>query len=133
MPVRGQPVSRFDGPVGWGPLVGLLGLLPVQGALMSKTQHTSGPWEMKFNPASNGCPAYFYGVVGPDGEKIGVEGFRLASGDEARANARLIAAAPDMKAALIGIIDMAEHAGFGPDSPIILTARAAIAKATGDA
>ena len=36
MPVRGQPVSRFDGPVGWDPLVGLLGLLHVQGALMSR-------------------------------------------------------------------------------------------------
>ena len=45
MPVRSWPVSRLDGPVGRVSLVGLLGLLHVQGEMMSRNygirpQHT---------------------------------------------------------------------------------------------
>lgn len=49
MPVRGHFVPRFDGPVGWGPLVGLLGLLHVQGALMS-APYTPPPRRVPYWP-----------------------------------------------------------------------------------
>lgn len=47
------------------------------------------------------------------------------------ANARLIAAAPDLLAALEYMLREQEKEGFGDEMPDILQARAAIAKATG--
>lgn len=61
------------------------------------------------------------------------EGMWLAYGPSMEANARLIAAAPDLLEALVALIPDAEANDFGgPDTGArIAAARAAIAKATG--
>ena len=131
MPVRGQPVSRFDGPVGWGPLVGLLGLLHVQGALMSKTQHTPGPWVI-----GGQSEAGRYISINGGGKVLARVMFSKPNdpfpSDDA--NARLIAAAPMLLEALQAAHDDIVSGALDPsDFPWLSKARAAIAKATGDA
>ena len=97
------------------------------------TSHTPGPWEtqeleysfrvvdhraMKFNN-SRICDVQHWsaGIRGPDRE-------------EARSNARLIAAAPDLLEALKELLDQDDH---GQDEIWVRNkARAAIAKATGE-
>ena len=61
-------------------------------------------------------------VAAPDGYVQG----------ENEANARLIAAAPDLLEALKEIVDAADGAGWGQLDPSFKKARAAIAKATGE-
>lgn len=83
-------------------------------------KHTPGPWER-------------------DGVEIyPVRGFRAQDaicsmssgqdGDRLEANARLIAAAPELLEALIGVIKAADHFGYAADSALI-QARAAVASA----
>jgi len=98
-------------------------------------QHTPGPWS-----CAGAYGRYGRSIIGPDGENIGhVQTDRPARRNDAghgeteplahgEANARLIAAAPDLLAALRGIVDAlgGECFDWGP-------ARAAIAKATGGA
>lgn len=102
------------------------------------SKHTPGPWSSHFEEA--------YYVTGPDLGRVammmnlkgahGLGGRR--SGDEAAANCRLIAAAPDLLEALREAMD-AVKTFHGPDcwdiyeqhSPEMKRWRAAIAKATG--
>ena len=95
------------------------------------TQHTPGPWRVAFGNRLE--------VHGPKDE-IGwpasiVYNAGLCTSEEAQANARLIAAAPDMLAALQDI--MAESSRDDDDHDVIATiqgvCRAAIAKAKGGA
>jgi hypothetical protein len=81
------------------------------------TQHTPGPW------ASNSADSFELGVYG--------SGYRIAkmTGGEINrdvANARLIAAAPELLEALQAIIDT------GLSTSKITAAKKAIAKATGE-
>lgn len=72
------------------------------------TQHTPGPWSLCSAPASD--PYTARNVVADNGETVATiasgyhheQPFTLSQ-DEARANARLIAAAPDLIAALSAI------------------------------
>ena len=91
--------------------------------------HTPGPWKAHFEEA--------YFVTGPDLGRVammmnlkgahGLGGRR--SGDESAANCRLIAAAPELLAALEFVV-----AAYGTlESGAIDQARAAIAKAKGGA
>ena len=92
-------------------------------------KHTPGPWRFYTEPQPNGCP-----IVGNG------RGLMLAmlahsvnypdQRDEANANARLIAAAPELLEALIELADCGAEA-WGEDRPCVRIARAAIAKATG--
>ena len=96
-------------------------------------QHTPGSWEV--------CGYYVRGPYAMGShEKPGLLVATLdSSGDEMRANARLIAAAPDLLAALIEMRDLFDlmcGLGFNPaegrvGSPKAI-ADAAIAKATGE-
>ena len=94
-------------------------------------KHTPGPWKAHFDEA--------YFVTGPDLGRVamtmnlkaayGMGGRR--SGNESAANCRLIAAAPDLLALLQELIDIE-----GPQPGTAAwadKARAAIAKATGEA
>ncbi len=87
---------------------------------MSDTTHTPGPWAI-------------YGGVQQPGEFIIHKGAtdiavtRWALGD-CNANARLIAASPDLLAALQAV---AALPGFEPEEPYGMVVLAAIAKATG--
>lgn len=88
-------------------------------------KHTAGPWvqhslmvtEADWTPGSNGKGIAHCGV-----------GMRLNSDlDESEANARLIAAAPELPEALKAVVSVADRATDEFDR-----ARAAIAKATGE-
>jgi len=89
------------------------------------TQHTPGPWQIgNFDPNT---------VFDCDGEKRGCSPIATMQGTaaERKANARLIAAAPDLLDALVKMLDVWEHGGTTPYP--IAEARAAIKKATGAA
>lgn len=81
-----------------------------------ETKHTPGPWRYDYAP-------------GYCGELLAANGTTLAEfvTEPSEANARLIAAAPDLLEALIDIAEKSTDAGA------IECARAAIAKATGEA
>jgi hypothetical protein len=91
------------------------------------SKHTPGPWEAHLDEA--------YFVTGPDRGRVaimthlkgahGLGGRR--SGDESAANARLIAAAPDLLEALT---DLLGWQTLAPDD-VVAAARAAITKAEG--
>jgi hypothetical protein len=79
------------------------------------SEHTPGPWK------TNGDPY----VSTADGKRS-IAFCDTRHGYEDRANARLIAATPDLLNALMALADVAERKGIPCDA-----ARAAIAKATG--
>lgn len=89
------------------------------------TKHTPGPWEVD----------RFYWTIqrrmfGPDEPEVEVIG-RLTNGEEAEANARLIASAPCLLEALKTLVDGYNGAGVTQEQ-IWRDAEAAIAKATGE-
>ena len=93
------------------------------------TQHTPGPWLY----AQEGVDAF--GIVQPDGHSI-VHLVALQNSTSAShlpANARLIAAAPDLLDALKDMLDNHEDACTGYGEGAAEKARDAIAKATGAA
>jgi hypothetical protein len=97
---------------------------------MMSTKHTPGPWGHKTRESSWGT--IDDGICGPDGEQVRVHGMTLSSSEEAKANARLISAAPDLLEALkvvfvIGDRCVSDIYGY----EFKMKARAAIAKATG--
>lgn len=87
-------------------------------------KHTPGPWRFYAEPQPNGCP-----IVGTGGLMVAQLAHSInhpEQRDTAIANARLIAAAPDLLEALRGVLRVADRATVEFDA-----ARAAIAKATG--
>lgn len=86
--------------------------------------HTSGPWQVQITGGEVECvsgagPGLWAVVQGPDY-------------DTRAANARLIAAAPDLLEALEAIAEMTHNAAGGMHAEIYDAARAAIAKAKGE-
>ena len=93
--------------------------------------HTPGPWRANYRNSPSG--EWFDGVVGPDGERIRVDGLTLTSGPVARANSVLIAAAPDLLEALQEVMEAhAVPSSICAERPAYDKARAAIAKALGE-
>jgi len=100
------------------------------------TKHTPGPWNSASLNQDSDHMEVFAGIS--DGDQIAVvKGYGLATGKyhEAIANARLIAAAPDLLEALMNLTQWAKVAGCGREEGSILdqninAAIAAIAKAT---
>lgn len=100
--------------------------------------HTPGPWTFYTEPQPNGCP-----IVGARGLMVAMLAHTVNQSDQketALANALLIAAAPDLLAALQELTDdIADR--FDMDSPstnpgmktAVREARAALVKATGAA
>jgi len=93
------------------------------------TKHTPGPWQVNHNNPHQVCDS--------DGEKRGCSPIAVTHGTlkESKANARLIAALPDLLAALQAIVDEAGNAYGHNDGPgavnrMAFFARSAIAKAT---
>lgn len=87
------------------------------------TQHTPGPWHTESNQFTvwddKHAVASVYGTNAPE---------PMCS--EARANARLIAAAPDQHAALLAIVKLLDGSQPKDIPGAIMVAQAAIAKAT---
>ena len=102
---------------------------------MAERAHTPGPWRVIIDDDGNplsGRPSVQASdeldcaIVHWDG--FVQEYWRSARGDkEIQANARLIAAAPDLLEALEGVVRVADR-----DTPEFAAARAAIARATGE-
>jgi len=87
---------------------------------MSEQKHTPGPWE-----SGNGTTS----IYGSDGKEVARRIWHGPQDDErSLANARLIAAAPELLAALQYLCEVSHTDPRGFDA-----ARAAIAKATGGA
>ena len=95
-------------------------------------QHTPGPWSVEIDHHNN-APEYIRAYA--DGEMHDLASVLCDETGNATANARLIAAAPDMLGVLQAIAaDIENRARLGLDAPAWYTrARAAIAKATGGA
>lgn len=93
-----------------------------------KTKHTPGPWEVR--PSSNP----HNGSAWRDIVSTGTEFSPAYVGEALDRDARLIAAAPDLLAALEYITRSAESGHYIERSgPEVTAARAAIAKARGEA
>lgn len=105
-----------------------------------KAAHTPGPWSLTTVPTSAGScheigpfparrpgGAPTFACVYADGIRIGIDD-GLPRAIELAANAHLIASAPDLLEALIGVVKVADRATVEFDA-----ARAAIAKAEGGA
>jgi len=82
--------------------------------------HTPGPWSYAVTSGTNYTKIFLHGLGRADKTK-GSDSLRGYCGE---ANARLVAAAPDLLAALL---DMVNH----PGSESLSAARAAIERATG--
>jgi dihydrodipicolinate synthase/N-acetylneuraminate lyase len=97
---------------------------------MTETKHTPGPWIFwRFGTGDDKCQDF--GVAADvDGNKIVIAHcFGKQSDDfaaDARANATLIAAAPDMYEALQWIVENAD------EDSVVSAAKAALAKARGE-
>ena len=92
---------------------------------MSNARHTPGPWFVSDRPHSYGREV---SAGSPGGQVIaGGNGAPWPDLFEQQANAKLIAAAPDLLAALQGVLRVADRKTDEFDA-----ARAAIAKATGN-
>ena len=90
---------------------------------MSTMKHTPGPWHIGMKPGPI--------LYGPKGEQIIDLRTSILPVDEDQANARLIAAAPDLLGELRNAVRCAERdAGSAPGW--VRKARAAIAKAIGE-
>jgi len=94
------------------------------------SKHTEGPWDYVSAEHTAG-----WGVCVGDGNDLILRMVGRKPKAEKQANARLIAAAPDLLDALRELTIAAEAAGWDVDAdnaPILKAARAALAKATGD-
>ena len=107
---------------------------------MTNTQHTQGPWKHHKSPAVGGGTLHV--IHAGTSITIGTIRAGIDKGNSDRideiceANAHLIAAAPDLLAALIAFDDAFSHYCEGdPDSDevsALYQARAALAQATGE-
>ncbi len=104
-----------------------------------KTQHTPGPWIGAGPSFGDPLPRYTTEIVteweNEDGDVIDICELPVARyDDENEANARLIAAAPDLLEALRTLVNMAKSfpSELHKDHPDVIEALAAIAKATGE-
>ena len=92
--------------------------------MKTETKHTPGPWYHEGTPQP-----VIASESDPKGRDIAL--VRLWDGDEAEANAHLIAAAPEMLEALEAVVANCGHLNWEQEKALI-DARAAIAKAKGE-
>ena len=86
-------------------------------------EHTSGPWNVLWEQRG--------AIVTAKGDLYDVAIVRDIGNEDNKANALLIAAAPDLLAALLEADQDFATEGFNEDGPYRKPIRAAIAKATG--
>lgn len=94
-----------------------------------KAEHTPGKWKVEGSDNPDGSNLI---VLDEDGRVIAdmCDSCGVEDCEEAEANARLIAAAPDLLEALRDLHDACAH-WEDQDDPVLVRARAAIAKAGG--
>jgi hypothetical protein len=107
---------------------------------MNEAKHTPGPWHFCGSQYSaSDKPAVTArntgtGYLTPEGWHYVIPAIDGATNEQAEANARLIAAAPDLLSALAALVDSlasADEEGLLEHAPQMEAARAAIAAATG--
>ncbi len=104
------------------------------------SKHTPGPWTWRNEPFDDGTPFFVITAgIGFFGSHSTLPSGFCASGIMSEANARLIASAPELLAALEAMMQGAEWAPSGdntrfvsPASDVAKAARAAIAKVKGE-
>lgn len=98
---------------------------------MSNTQHTQGPWvaDIETYPIMVRSQTETWPLVDELGNEEGRAGAFIANTGDNKANARLIAAAPELLESLRDCLDFCEKTR-GADG-IVEVIRAAIARATG--
>jgi hypothetical protein len=99
---------------------------------MQETRHTPGPWQSK---SSDGLRSFFIQAAPPNHRKDIADVWTMDVGElEARANAQVMAAAPDLLAALQNIYETLDKLAPCPEAvldELAVTAQKAIAKALG--
>lgn len=99
------------------------GTAPEPFTMKKQTQHTPGPWR------AHDIEAFV--VLAPDGRTVAYAQGQPRSSGANEANARLIAAAPDLLAALQNAVRCGERDALGTGAPKwTVAARVAIARAT---
>lgn len=93
--------------------------------MKTHTKHTSGPWKVETRIKSGEFVRTAH-IVTPDGSHLANVGPCNID-----ANARLIAAAPDLLAALVGMMNKYGDKSAFPTCDASISARAAILKAEG--
>jgi hypothetical protein len=93
---------------------------------MSEEKHTPGPWKIG-TPPPNGEQT----IGTQSGMMVAVAVTGVNFEQQTIANAKLIAAAPDLLEALQSIVASAEDGCSAINTRFLITAKAAIAKATG--
>jgi hypothetical protein len=99
------------------------------------TKHTPGPWRTTRKLGYSGHAAaeyYIYAENTNDGRSLAVAHIKKSTVQPMEANARLIAAAPDLLAALQALLAVSS-ACSDEETEAVIYARAAIAKARGEA
>ena len=102
--------------------------------MTTRTGHTPGPWVVEAGTCHTGEIAMVHGAETENGEPTWLEVWSPEWPHNADANARLIAAAPELLAALKAIVEDHLHTTFPPYSPgesPYDKGRAAIARAEG--
>lgn len=98
---------------------------------MTDTTHTQGPWAVCLDGRlTPGATVPVYSASDAEGLRLTVALVRTI-GPEGDADARLIAAAPEMLAALQGLLNLEPPLLSAKENKAYAIARAAIAKATG--
>ncbi len=96
------------------------------------SKHTPGPWRVEVDTDPEASWERKWPTINAEKyEVVGCEGF-YGDYETDMANARLIAAAPDLLDALVQFVDEFEGC-YADGEPAMIKARAAIAKATGGA
>lgn len=90
--------------------------------MMAKTKHTPGPWH------TDAGQSFYVFAHGSLMEQAGVNNGPFVCNASTQANARLIAAAPELLDALAALLEDQRDAS----PPVLAQARAAIAKARGE-
>lgn len=93
---------------------------------MSEFKHTPGPWLYIHADGFTVRHPQIYSDIGPVCNATWLGENKM---EELRANAKLIAAAPDLLEALCGLVGCIDHGSDNPEQKL-KKARAAIAKAT---
>lgn len=100
-----------------------------------KMKHTQGKWIAETFDGPNGPQEHVYAMI--DGEHVDIADIHNFANGEDVANARLIAAAPELFRVLREIVSQIDQGGSGGKvlhrDSCIKAARVAIAKATGGA
>ena len=103
---------------------------------MSNANHTPGPWSSSMWTDDVAGAVGWSIVCGDAGHLVPTNTFETDDEEEAEANARLIAAAPELLDALKAMLDQFNYSTVSglvhDESMAIMKAREAIAKATGE-